>query len=76
MDTIISTIQQFFLHTLARIVIKTGIETGNEMKSAYSLVEDNRYNMHSYTTIYARTLIDTCICIKQGSRWQISLRGA
>ena len=29
--------------------------------------------MHSYTIIYART---TYLCIKQDSRWQISLHGA
>ena len=29
--------------------------------------------MHSYTIIYART---TCLCIKQDSRWKISLHGA
>ena len=57
---------------ICRIVIKTGIETRNETKSAYSLVEDNHYIMHSYTIIYART---TCLC-KQDSRWKISLHGA
>ena len=56
-----------------RIVIKTGIEMGNETKSAYSIVEDNHNIMHSYTIIYARS---TCLCIKQDSRWQISLHGA
>ena len=40
-----------------RIVIKTGIETENKMKSAYSLVEDNHYTMHSYSIIYARTTV-------------------
>ena len=34
------------------MVTKTGIETGNETKPAYSLVEDNHYIMHSYTIIY------------------------
>ena len=64
--------------SVRRIVIKTGIEMGNKMKSAYSLVEDNHYIMYSYTVIYARTLIDTCICIKQDSRdffaWRLSIR--
>ena len=55
------------------LVIKTGNETGNETKSAYTLVEDNHYIMHSYTIIYARS---TCLCIKQDSRSQISLHGA
>ena len=36
-----------------RIVLKTGIETENETKSAYSLVEDNHHIMHSYIIIYA-----------------------
>ena len=54
----------------------TGIKTENETKSAYGLVEDNHYIMHSYTIIYARTLVDTCICIKQDSRWQISLHSS
>ena len=56
-----------------RIVIKTRIEMGSETKSAYTLVEDNHYIMHSYTILYARS---TCLCIKQDSRWQISLHGA